>query len=69
MEAENLQISLASLTSADLQAREQILSNLGDQSELEREMMIMSQSPAPSTEPVRTVGCVGQSVPSRRSLS
>ena len=36
MEAENLQVSLALLTSADLQAGEQVLSHLGDQSELHR---------------------------------
>ena len=36
MEAENLQVSLALLTSADLQAGEQVLSHLGDQAELHK---------------------------------
>ena len=36
MEAENLQVSLALLTSANLQTGEQVLSHLGDQSELYR---------------------------------
>ena len=46
MKAKNLQISLASLTSADLQAGEQILPDLGDEAELEREIMIMRHSPS-----------------------
>ena len=36
MKAENLQVSLGLLSSADLQAGEQVLSDLGDQAELHR---------------------------------
>ena len=36
MKAENLQVSLGLPTSGDLQAGEQVLSDLGDQSELDR---------------------------------